>query len=192
MSVQPSARDRILDSAFRLFYAHGIRGVGVDTIIAESDVAKATLYKHFPSKDELALAYLDRADAAWLGALRSAAQAAGPQPRDQLVGMFDALTAACRRDGYHGCAFINTAAEVPPGSPVHARTVAHKQAVRDWVRELAAQAGAPDPDALAGGLTLLLDGALSAGVLDADPAVPATATRGAATLVDALCPPVSD
>jgi hypothetical protein len=102
--------------------------------------------------------------------------------------MFDALTTACRRDGYHGCAFINTAAEVPPGSPVHARTVAHKQAVRDWVRDLAAQAGAPDPDALAGSLTLLLDGALAAGVLDADPAVPAAATRTAAALVDALCP----
>lgn len=186
MTVRPSARDRILDTAFRLFYAHGIRGVGVDTIIAEAGVAKATFYKHFPSKDELALAYLDRADAAWLGALRSAAQAAGPRPRDQLVGMFDALTTACRREGYHGCAFINAAAEVPPGSPVHARTVAHKQAVRGWVHDLAAQAGASDADALAGGLTLLLDGALSDGVLDADPAVPAAATRAAAALVDAL------
>ncbi len=189
MTARPSARDRILDTAFRLFYAHGIRGVGVDTIIAESDVAKATLYKHFPSKDELALAYLDRADAAWLCALRTAAQAAGPRPRDQLVGMFDALATTCRRDGYHGCAFINTAAEVPPGSPVHVRTVAHKQAVRDWIRDLSAQAGARNPDALAGGLTLILDGALSAGVLDADPAVPAAAAHAAAALVDALCPP---
>ncbi len=188
MTVRPSARDRILETAFRLYYAHGIRGVGVNTIIAESDVAKATLYTHFPSKDELALAYLDRADAAWLGALRTAAHAAGPRPRDQLVGMFDALAAACRRDGYRGCAFINTAAEAPPDSAVHARTVAHKRAVRDFVGDLAAQAGARDPDALAGGLTLILDGALSAGVLDADPAVPAAAARAAAILVDALCP----
>ena len=189
MSATPSARDRILDTAFRLFYAHGIRGVGVDTIIAESDVAKATLYKHFPSKDELVIAYLDRVDAAWLAALRTAAQAAGPQPRDQLVGMFDALASACRRDGYHGCAFINTAAEAQPGGPVHARTVAHKQAVRDWVRDLAAQAGADDPDALAQGLTLILDGGLSAGVLDADPAAPDAAARAARALVDASCPP---
>jgi AcrR family transcriptional regulator len=188
MTPGPSARDRILETAFRLFYAHGIRGVGVDTIIAESDVAKATLYNHFPSKDELALAYLERADAAWQGALRTAAQAAGSDPRDQLVGMFDALAVTCRRDGYHGCAFINTAAEVPSGSPVHARTVAHKQAVREWVRDLSLQAGAADPDALASGLTLVLDGALSAGVLDADPAVPEAAARAARALVAAQCP----
>ena len=188
MTARLSARDRILETAFRLFYANGIRGVGVNKIIAESDVAKDTLYKHFKSKDELVLAYLDRADVAWLGALRTAAQAAGPRPRDQLVGMFDALDSACRRDGYHGCAFINTAAEVPPGSPVHARTVAHKQAVRDWVHQLSAQAGAGDPDALSGGLTLILDGALAAGVLDADPTVPAAAARAAAALVDAGCP----
>jgi AcrR family transcriptional regulator len=189
MSQTPSARERILATAFRLFYARGIRGVGIDTIIEESDVAKATLYKHFPSKDELVIAYLDRVDEAWLGSLRSAAQAAGPQPRDQLVGMFDALASACRREGYHGCAFINTAAEAEPGSPVHARTVAHKQAVRDWVRELAEQAGAEDPDQLSQGLTLILDGGLSAGVLDADPSAPAAATRAAGALVEAYCPP---
>ncbi|MEU8010491.1 TetR/AcrR family transcriptional regulator [Micromonospora parva] len=70
-----SARDRILDTAFRLFYAHGPRGVGVDTVIAESGVAKATLYKHFPRKDDLVLAYLDRVDQAWFGALRPATPA---------------------------------------------------------------------------------------------------------------------
>lgn len=181
----PSARDRILDTAFRLFYAHGIRGVGVDTIIAQSGVAKATLYKHFPRKDDLVLAYLDRVDAAWRGALRGAAAAAGPQPRAQLIGMFDALTQACRRDGYHGCAFINTAAESAPGSPIHARTVAHKAAVRSWVRELAIAAEAQQPDVLAHGLTLLLDGGLAAGVLDGDPAAAQASAHAARVLVEA-------
>ncbi|MGZ4267947.1 MAG: TetR/AcrR family transcriptional regulator [Solirubrobacteraceae bacterium] len=188
MTPEPSARDRILDTAFRLFYAHGIRSVGVDRIIAESAVAKATFYKHFPSKDELVVAYLDRVDEAWRGALQRAAQAAGPALRDQLVGMFDALASACRREGYHGCAFINTAAQSTAGTPVHDRTVAHKQAVRDWVRDLAAQAGAHDADVVARGLTLLLDGGLSAGVLDADPAAPAAAAHAARALVDASCP----
>ena len=109
------ARERILDTAFRLFYAHGPRGVGVDTVIAESGVAKATLYKHFPRKDDLVLAYLDRVDQAWFGQLRAAARPPGDDPRDQLVGMFDALGSACRREGYHGCAFINTAAESDAG-----------------------------------------------------------------------------
>ena len=183
-----TARDRILDTAFRLFYARGVRSVGVDTIIAESSVAKATLYKHFPGKDDLVLAYLERVDAGWRGSLEAAATAAGPDPRDQLVGMFDALTAACRRDGFHGCAFINTAAQSEAGTPVHARTVQHKAAVRDWVRSLAVEAGAQDPQGLATSLTLLLDGGLASGVLDARPEAAEAARTAAATLVAAACP----
>ncbi|MGZ4332961.1 MAG: TetR/AcrR family transcriptional regulator [Gaiellaceae bacterium] len=182
------ARQRILDTAFRLFYAHGVRGVGVDTVIAESGVAKATLYKHFPRKDDLVLAYLDRVDELWRGQLESAAAEAGSDPRLRLVGMFDALATACRREGYHGCAFINTAAESVSGTDVHARTVEHKAAVRAWVRELAGAAGARDPDGLARSLTLLLDGGLASGVLDGDPAAAAAAREAARALVDDQCP----
>ena len=180
-----SARERILEVAFRLFYASGIRAVGVDTVIAESGVAKATLYKHFPSKDDLVLAYLEKADLAWREKLHAAARAAGDDPRAQLVGLFDALASSCRSDGYHGCPFINTAAEAAAGSAVHARTVEHKTTVRAWICGLAQAAGATDPDALAFALTLLLDGALAAGVLDADPRVAASAKESARRLVDA-------
>ena len=185
-AVRP-ARERILDTAFRLFYAHGPRGVGVDTVIAESGVAKATLYKHFPRKDDLILAYLDKVDQIWFGQLRMAAREAGDEPRDQLVGMFDALATACRRDGYHGCAFLNTAAESDYGTDVHARTIEHKHVVRVWVTDLANQAGATDPDLLARQLTLLIDGGLGAGVLDADLAIPLAAKAAARILVDAAC-----
>jgi AcrR family transcriptional regulator len=182
-----SARDRILDTAFRLFYAHGPRGVGIDTVIAESGVAKATLYKHFPRKDDLILAYLDKVDQVWFGQLRAAARAAGDDPRAQLVGMFDALSSACRREGYHGCAFINTAAESETGSAVHARTLEHKQVVRAWVVDLARRAQATDPEFLARQLTLLIDGGLATGVLDADPAAALAAKTAAQALVDATC-----
>lgn len=182
-----AARQRILDTAFRLFYARGLRAVGVDTIIAESGVAKATFYKHFPAKDDLVLAYLDKVDGVWSGQLHQAAEQAGPAPRDQLVGLFDALGTACRRDGYRGCAFINAAAEAAPDTPVHDRTVAHKRAVLSWVRGLAADAGAADPEALARSLTLLLDGGLAVGALDADPEAARVARESARTLVaDAL------
>jgi AcrR family transcriptional regulator len=182
------ARQRILDTASRLFYAHGVRGVGVDTVIAEAGVAKATLYKHFASKDDLVLAYLEGVDEHWRAQLRSAADAAGPDPRARLVGMFDALVAACRSDGYHGCAFINTAAESSFGTRVHERTVEHKAVVRAWVRELAVAAGARDPAGLADGLTLLLDGGLAAGVLDGGARTAASARGVARALVAAHCP----
>ena len=186
------ARDRILDTAFRLFYARGIRAVGVDLIISESGVAKATFYKHFPAKDELVLTYLDRVDGIWTGQLRAAAEAAGPEPAAQLVGLFDALDTACRREGYRGCAFINAAAESVPGTPVHARTVAHKQAVLAWMRDLAARAGSDDPDALARTLALLLDGGLSDGALAADPEAARAAKLAAGRLVTAATPHSAD
>ena len=179
----PPARQRILDTAFRLFYAHGIRAVGVDRIIAESGVAKATFYKHFPAKDDLVLAYLDRVDDVWSGQLHAAAEAAGSDPADRMVGLFDALGSACRRDGYRGCAFINAAAEAAPGTPVHDRTVAHKRDVLGWVRGLATEAGVDDPDGLARSLTLLLDGGLASGALDADPDAATRAKQSAAALV---------
>ena len=185
-TTRPSAaRERILATAFELFYARGIRGVGIDLIIARSGVAKATFYKHFPSKDDLVVAYLDTVDGVWSGQLRAAADAAGPEPADQLVGMFDALANACRREGYRGCAFINAAAESQPGTAVHDRTVAHKSAVLAWVRGLAQRAGARDPAALARSLTLLLDGGLASGALDAAPEAPAVAKASARALVDA-------
>ena len=187
-AVQPvPARRRILDTALRLFYARGPRGVGVDTVIAESGVAKATFYKHFPRKDDLVLAYLDEIDQLWFGQLRAAARSAGDDPKEQLVGMFDALVTACRRQGYHGCAFINTAAEVDADTDVHARTVEHKAVVRAWVADLAHRAGARDPQLLARQLTLLIDGGLASGILDADPSAAVAAKQAARALIDMTC-----
>jgi AcrR family transcriptional regulator len=184
--ARPSAaRDRILETAFALFYARGIRAVGVDLIIAESGVAKATFYKHFPAKDDLVVAYLDKVDGIWSGQLHAAAEAAGEAPADQLVGLFDALQSACRREGYRGCGFINAAAESQPGTAVHDRTVAHKASVLAWVQDLAEQAGARDARALARSLTLLLDGGLASGTLDAAPEAPAIAKDTARALVTA-------
>ncbi|MFC4534914.1 TetR/AcrR family transcriptional regulator [Sphaerisporangium dianthi] len=182
------ARERILTTAGDLFAAHGLRGVGVDRIIAESGVAKSTLYVHFPSKDELAAAYLRRTDHSWRGKLRRAALAAGDDPRERMVGLFDAVAGAYARHGFHGCPFINAAAESEPGSLPYAVTVEHKRAVRGWVRELAEAAGAADADGLALQLTLLIDGTLAAGKLEQDPAMPAAAKAAARALIERSCP----
>ncbi|MFD4510885.1 TetR/AcrR family transcriptional regulator [Streptomyces sp. NPDC058464] len=187
VTKQRPARERILDTACELFYAHGIHAVGVDRLIAESGVAKATLYKQFSSKDDVVAAYLRLMDDRWRRQLRSAALAAGNNPRKQLYGLFVALEQAARA-GTLGCAFINAAAEYQPGSIPHAITAEHKRGVRAWVRDLAAEAGATDPDALAFQLTLLIDGTLAATrVAEADTAA-AAAKRAAGALIDASCP----
>jgi len=185
----PPARERILSKACELFYAHGIRGVGLDRVIAESGVAKATLYSHFPTKVDLIVAYLQAADGYWQGQLRAAAEAAGPEPRHQLVGIFDAIGVACVQGGFRGCPFLNSAAESTPGGPVYAATVAHKRAVRAWIRDLADRAGAADPDGLARTLSLLLDGAMSAAAMEPGPDIAAEISAAARGVVDAALSP---
>ncbi|MEV0643795.1 TetR/AcrR family transcriptional regulator [Phytomonospora sp. NPDC050363] len=180
-------KERILETAVRLFYAHGPRGVGVDTVIAEAGTCKATLYKYFPRKDDLVLAYLDAVDRDWFARLRSAARAAGGDPRGQLVGLFDALTEAAGRGDHHGCAFINAAAEADPAGEVHARGVEHKRVVAAWITDIARRAHAADPERLARQLGVLIDGTLSAGVLHAEPAIALAAKDAARVLVDAAC-----
>jgi AcrR family transcriptional regulator len=173
-----------------MFYAHGIRAISFDAIGVASGLSRDGVAEHFADKDDLILAWLSRADMIWQGKLHDAAAAAGAAPRDQLVGLFDALAQACVRDGYRGCTFINTAAEAAPGTTVHGATVAHKRSVRAWVTELARAAGAPDPPALALTLTTLLDGALAVTALEPRPDIAEQAGRAARTLVDAACPSI--
>ena len=123
-----TARERILDTAFRLFYARGIRAVGVDLIIAESGVAKATFYKHFPAKDDLVLAYLDRVDGVWTGQLHAAAEAAGAPPTSWSGSSTRCGGLPARR--LPRLRVHQRRRRGVPGTPVHERTVAHKQAVR--------------------------------------------------------------
>jgi AcrR family transcriptional regulator len=184
------ARQRILDAAAAMFYAEGVRAISLEAVVASSGVSAVTVAEHFTTKDELILAWLSRADVVWQNKLREAAAAAGPSPRDQLVGLFEALSQACARTGYRGCAFINTAAESAPGTVVHGATVAHKRSVRAWVTELARAAGAADPPALALSLTTLLDGALAVTALEPRSDIVDEVGRAARTLVDAACPSI--
>ncbi|MET7935274.1 TetR/AcrR family transcriptional regulator [Streptomyces sp. NPDC005322] len=187
-SARPSAHDRILSTATGLFNAHGVRGVGVDRIIADSGVAKATLYSHFRCKDDLVLAYVRQTDKYWRAALRDAAEAAGPDPRDQLVGLFDALREATERDGFRGCAFTRTAGETEPGSATHTATAEHKRAVRDWLTRLTRAAGAADPELLALQISLLIDGAMAAAALEPRPELAEAAREATRALVAEACP----
>jgi AcrR family transcriptional regulator len=155
---QVPARERILETAARLFLRDGFRAVGVDTIVAEAGVAKMTLYAHFPSKDDLIVAYLERANQQFWAWLEGASVADGP--RAKLLAMFDAVGRQADSPQCLGCTFQGTAAEFPdPEHPGHRVALAHKQAVLARLRGLAEDAGLRAPADLAQQLLLLMDGA---------------------------------
>ena len=156
-----TARDRMLRAAGALFYEHGFQAVGVDLIIEEAGVAKATLYRHFPTKDDLIAAYLEDANTRFQEWFDTSIDTEAPAA-DALVGLFDAVAVLATSPGCLGCTFQVTASEFPDRShPGHAVALAHKQAVRARLRELADEAGARQPDELADGLLLLMDGAFA-------------------------------
>ncbi len=153
------ARERILDTAGRLFYRDGFLAVGVDTIIAESGVAKMTLYRHFSSKDELIAAYLERANTqfwTWL----DEATANVSEPLAKLIAMYDTITKVATSPQCLGCSFQGAALEFPSREhPAHQVALAHKEMVRERLQNLAEQAGLRDPASLANQLLMLMDGA---------------------------------
>ena len=153
VGAPPSARDRILSVAGRLFYREGYRGVGVDRVIAEADVAKATFYKHFPSKDDLIVAWINRAE---MVSGKAVPPADGPNP---LIAYADAMVDIALEPNCLGCTYQGTAAEfVDPAHPGHAAALGVKQRVLALLTERAVSEGHLDPRAVAESIYLLLEG----------------------------------
>jgi AcrR family transcriptional regulator len=160
---KPTMKERILETADRLFYLRGIRAVGVDTIAAEIGISKRTLYNHFPSKDELIAAYLERRF--------TRAPASDKPPVEQILGTFDRLERGFAAKGFRGCPFVNAVAELGPDQPVRKIAIAFKESRRIWFRDLLQQLGVADPEGLATQLTLLVDGAIAQDLVRGDPSM---------------------
>lgn len=162
------ARARLLDTASRLFYAEGLHSVGIDRIIATAGVTRATLYRHFPSKDDLLVAYLTQAHET-IRVRIDGTRAAGESPDDVIRAVAAAIADDIRRRGFRGCAFLNAAAEYPdPAHPVHRAVIQHREWFLTTVEQLFAETGKPDEDSAARHFVMLRDGAMAAGCL-ADP-----------------------
>jgi AcrR family transcriptional regulator len=163
MEIKSKAREQILETATRLFYHYGFRGVGIDTIIAESGVAKMTLYKHFPSKDDLIVAYLQRSNVAWWTWVEEVTKPLEGKPRKQLETIFEGVAKLASSPQCMGCTFTGAASEFPElDHPGHKAAKAHKEQVLAKFKELAKAAKLKEPQALAEQLSLLLDGAWNA------------------------------
>ena len=168
-------QQRILETTDRLFYGQGIRAVGVDTVADAVGISKRTLYNHFPSKDDLIVAYLSRR--------LKPMQASDLPPAEQILGDFDRLERSFASGAFRGCPFVNAVAELK--EPRHAANkiaVAFKEQRRAWFRDLLKQLDVDDPDALATQLMLLVDGAIAAALVRGDPKV-ASAARDAARVL---------
>ena len=160
-----AARERLLETAARIFYAEGINTVGVSRIVEEADVTLATFYRHFPSKQDLILAYLQRVHDGF-DTLAAAAQAAAKDPGDVLKLIGHNITAQLLEPGFRGCAFINAASEFEdPDGPIMRAVLAHRTWFHDLVRDAFASAGHPQPDLAASRYVMLRDGATTAGYL---------------------------
>ncbi|TDC74029.1 TetR family transcriptional regulator [Actinomadura sp. 7K507] len=150
------ARERLVQAAEDLFYAEGIRAVGVERLLERSGVGRASFYRHFASKDDLVTAVLRERDEKWRQALAEDVASRGDDP----LALFDALEASFD-DDYRGCSFINAMAEIADTDhAVYRLAEEHKRAVTDYVGELLAKAGHAEHADLAAQFVLLLDGAI--------------------------------
>src|SRR5258705_5470533 len=159
-----SARERIDRAAYELFSRHGIRAVGVDTSSGRSGVGKMTLYRHYPSKDELALAFLRRREELWTRSwLQQEVERRAQAPAARLLAVFDVFDKWFRRSDFEGCSFIKVLLEHgDPGHPVRKAAGAHIETVREFLRGLAADAGVHDADAFARQLQMVMTGSIVA------------------------------
>lgn len=167
------ARERILRTAYELFARHGLNAVGVDRIVAEAAVAKTTLYRHFGSKNDLAVAVLQRHQEAWtLGWLEQEAERRAENPAARLAAVFDLLEEWFRQEDFDGCLFMNSLLETHDrrGS-VGAAAIAGFAGIYDVIRRFAVDAAAADPDVLAHRIQIVMRGAFVAAVEGRDDAV---------------------
>jgi AcrR family transcriptional regulator len=159
-----TARERILTTAYRLFTRRGIRAVGTDEVIAVSGVAKATLYRHFPSKNDLVLAVLQRREELWtLGLVEQQSRLRGETPEEQLLAIFDVFHDWFqKREDFDGCSFINVLIELGAAHPAGQASIQYLDNIRTIVRERAEAAGLVDVDNFARSWHILMKGSIIA------------------------------
>lgn len=159
---QRDTASRVLATASRLFYAHGVRAVGIEWIVAESGIAKTSLYRHFRTKDELIAAFLEREDREFWVQWDEVVNAVADDPMSQLMSLLDWIGRRVSREGYRGCPQINVAAEFSdPDHPARRIRARHKAAMFERLKMLTSRIGVSHAEEVAYGIALLIDGAFT-------------------------------
>ena len=187
MSVDDShsgVRERTLEAAVELFYRKGINNVGVDEVVSYSGVSKMSLYKHFGSKDALAVAYIRRWSERWLGWLKSMVGSRAATPRERILTLFEVLEQHSERSDFRGCAFINSAIEVADREhPAHLACVEEQERFRLYILDLVREARVREPEELSHKMAILIHGTLITALIQNDSAPVKTARQAAAALL---------
>jgi AcrR family transcriptional regulator len=159
--TRASARERILDVSYELFSHRGIRAVGVNEVIERAGVATATLYRHFPSKDDLVLAFLDLREQRWTkDFVEAEAMRRGSNPEERLLAIFDVLDEWFHREDFEAGSFIKVLLELGPDHPAGGASVRHLEQIRAIVRHLAEEAGLRDIESFACSWHILMQGSI--------------------------------
>jgi AcrR family transcriptional regulator len=169
--IEGTARERLVAAASRLFCRFGINSVGVDTVVAEAGIAKATLYKAFGSKEKLVEAVLEREGRLWRDWFLAGLDDGSAAPIDRLRRIFPLLGEWFEQERFYGCPFINAIGESDKSDDrLRTIAIAHKTAVLKRIEELAGDAGVREPMKLAHQIGLLIDGAIVVAMITRDPA----------------------
>ena len=153
--------DRILAVAYELFSTRGVRDVGVNELIERSGVAKATFYRHFPSKDSLVFAFLEQRDKQWtVDGILSEARRRGSTPHEQLLAIFDVFGDWFRREDFEACSFVRVMLEMGPAHPLGRASIDYLAKIRGHVQDVAEEAGLVRPEEFAQSLLILMKGSI--------------------------------
>ncbi len=179
-----AVRERLLDTATRLFYYRGIPGTGVDALIDAAGVAKMSLYRHFGSKEQLIVECLARLDTRYHDWFVAQVEDRATDPAEKLLTVFDVLHEWFNDNHFRGCAFINATVELASRDhPARRPAMAHKERNRHYIEQLAAAADLPDPAGIAKTLMLLVEGAIVTALVQDDLNAALDAKRAARVLV---------
>lgn len=183
-SVKVDPRERIVAAAYELFARRGVRAVGVDELISQSGVANSTFYRHFRSKDDLVLAFLERRQQVWtLGTIELQAMERGNTPREKLLAIFDVFDDWFQRDDFEACSFINVLLEMGRTHPLGKASIDYLANIRTMVKNLADEAGLRDTDEFARSWHILMKGSIVSAA-EGDPRSALRAKAMAARLIE--------
>jgi len=180
-SPASSARDRLLASASRLFHERGINATGIDLVVREAGVAKASLYNNFASKEALVVAYLEHELDGWIVGARAQDDPLSPST-ERVAALFEALARAVESRTFHGCPFTNAVIELPDCVPVRAVADRYRDVVRVHLAHIGRQDAASTTTTR---LVLLYDAAITAAKVGRDAAL----VREASTMAQELVQP---